>query len=87
MALYGSGDTVTFPDRFELVKDLKKMQTICWNLHEVGTTNGESTSRVHHLVWDVTIQTYCPILEKKKCNLLGYWKNLVIPFIFLRKKA
>lgn len=26
MALYGSGGTVTLPDRFELVKDLKKMQ-------------------------------------------------------------
>lgn len=39
MALYGSGDTVTVPDRFELVKDLKKMQTICWNLHVDSATN------------------------------------------------
>lgn len=57
MALYGSDGTVTVPDRFDLVKDLKKTQTVvCWNLHVDGATiNEEFASREHHIVWVVTI--------------------------------
>jgi hypothetical protein len=66
MALYGSGDTVTVPDRFELVKDLKKMQTICWNLHMDGATNNEdSASREQHIVWVKTISNILLSFGKK----------------------
>lgn len=68
MALYGSGDTVTVPDRFELVKDLKKKtQTISWNLHmDDATNNEESTSREHHIVWVVTISNILLSFGKKE---------------------